>query len=455
MGKKRQSSSDFRQIHYTFVPPFILKAIARNGTQEQKNGAKESLLIDQDFRRQRSEQNSRRNRAMPRSTLVQNKRRVIFTANNTTTLPGTIVRSEGDPAVTDISVNEAYDGFGITFDFFSQIFQRNSIDDNGLDLLGTVHYRQNYNNAFWNGSQMVFGDGDGQTFLRFTKNIDVIAHELTHGITQNEADLNYKNQSGALNESLSDVFGSMVKQFSLNQTVDQADWLIGAGIFGPSINGIALRSMKNPGSAFDDPVIGKDPQPDHMDRFVNTSSDNGGVHINSGIPNKAFYLTAIRLGGHAWDVAGRIWYQTLRDQRLSNEATFKDFARLTLDHAIGLFGADVRAVVRQAWLDVGVNVRPLPDSIVNAQGRVVFLRAHDVGTGWGAVPENLDAEVIFKLDTLPSIALGFQARKNINAVTHLQMLDTLRSAFERNSRISVDYFTTSFETGFAFRIQVS
>jgi Zn-dependent metalloprotease len=169
-----------------------------------------------------------------------------------------------------------------------------------MRLDGYVHYGSLFNNAFWDGQRMVFGDGDSQIFTDFTGSLDVIGHELTHGVTEFSAGLVYENQPGALNESISDVFGSLVKQWKLGQTVDQADWLIGPEIFTPGVSGDALRSMKNPGQAYDDPRMGKDPQPDHMSRFKvlpNTrAGDNGGVHINSGIPNKAFYLFATKLG---------------------------------------------------------------------------------------------------------------------------------------------------------------
>ena len=147
-------------------------------------------------------------------------------------------------------------------------------------------------------------------FNRFTVAVDVIGHELTHGVTQFEAKLAYWDQSGALNESFSDIFRSLVKQKKLNQTADQADWLIGAGLFTSNVKGLAIRSMKEPGTAYDDPLLGKDPQPAHMRHYVNTTSDNGGVHINSGIPNRAFYLAALEIGGHAWERAGKIWYMT-------------------------------------------------------------------------------------------------------------------------------------------------
>jgi len=203
---------------------------------------------------------------------------------------------------------------------------------------------------------MVFGDGDGIYFNRFTIAMDIMGHELTHGVTGATAGLEYHDQPGALNESISDVFGSLVKQRFLGQTAAQGDWLIGAGLWTGTVNGVALRSMSAPGTAYDDPVIGKDPQPDHMSRYVNTTSDNGGVHINSGIPNKAFYLAAMAIGGNAWDIAGNIWYKTLLDSRLSATAQFQDFANLTASNANTLYGANVQSAVVQAWRDVGINV---------------------------------------------------------------------------------------------------
>jgi Zn-dependent metalloprotease len=293
------------------------------------------------------------------------KNRLVYTAANSTNLPGTLVRSEGGGPSGDAAVDEAYEGLGATFDLYWDIYGRNSIYDNGMDLIGTVHYRNQYDNASWNGTQMVFGDGDGTIFNRFTIAIDVIGHELTHGVTGATAALEYHDQPGALNESISDVFGSLVKQRSLGQTAAQADWLIGAGLFAAGINGVALRSMKAPGTAYDDPLIGKDPQPDHMDHYVKTTSDNGGVHINSGIPNKAFFLAATAIGGNSWDVAGNIWYRTLLDSRLSGAAQFQDFANLTADNAKNLSGASAKAAVVQAWLDVGIVVYPLSGQLLS------------------------------------------------------------------------------------------
>jgi Zn-dependent metalloprotease len=337
---------------HSIIPPHILEAIARNGTQSQRALAQQTLTLDRQIRLQRTA----RATAKIQSAGTAHRNRLIYTAGNSTNLPGTLVRSEGQGGSGDVAVDEAYDGLGATFDLYWDIYGRNSIDNNGLDLIATVHYGNLFDNAFWDGSQMVFGDGDGSIFNRFTIAIDVMGHELTHGVTGATAGLEYHDQPGALNESMSDVFGSLVKQRFLGQTAAQADWLIGAGLWAAGINGVALRSMKAPGTAYDDPLIGKDPQPDHMSRYDNTAGDNGGVHINSGIPNKAFYLVATAIGGNAWEVAGNIWYQTLLDSRLATTAQFQEFANFTAENANNLYGASVKDIVIQAWHDVGIEV---------------------------------------------------------------------------------------------------
>ena len=205
---------------------------------------------------------------------------------------------------------------------------------------------------------MVFGDGDGDLFNRFTIAVDVIGHELTHGVTEDEAKLTYLYQPGALNESVSDVFGSLIKQYQNKETAKQADWLIGEGLFTAKVQGTALRSMKAPGTAFDDKVLGKDSQPADMSGFVHTSQDNGGVHTNSGIPNHAFYLAATAIGGNAWEKAGQIWYDTICDRTLGHSATFSTFAGRTIAHATQRYGSNSaeRKAVMDAWRQVGVKV---------------------------------------------------------------------------------------------------
>lgn len=359
---------------FCILPPHILHQIAINGDKQERAAAVQTLAADQTLRSMRSELNAAGGPTPSPSMMLSadgEKRRTIYDTRNTQNLPGVIVRAEGAPPTKDVAVNEAYDGLGATFDFYWDVYQRNSIDDSGLPLNATVHFGRNYDNAFWNGDRMVFGDGDGKLFNRFTISLDVIGHELTHGVTQDEAQLTYSNQSGALNESISDVFGSLIKQHTLNQTADQADWLIGAGLLTKSVQGVALRSMKAPGTAYDDPVLGKDPQPAHMRNYVRTFDDNGGVHINSGIPNHAFYLAASKIGGFAWEKAGRIWYETLRDSHLRPNSSFLTFARLTVTNAARLFGAtgSEQQAVRDAWQEVGLNVVTPTPSKPKPQGQ--------------------------------------------------------------------------------------
>lgn len=338
--------------YHCIIPPDILRNVAEKGDENQRDWAYKSIEESAQMRATRTVMGLFvATAAVPAGT----KRRTVYDANQKTTLPGKLVRGEGDPKSKDAAVNEAYDGAGKTYDFFAKVFDRNSIDDRGLRLDSTVHYDVAYNNAFWNGNQMVYGDGDGQIFNGFTACLDVIGHELTHGITQYEAGLVYKNQPGALNESMSDVFGALVKQYAKKQTAEKADWLIGKGLLAKGIKGVALRSMKAPGTAYNDPLIGRDPQPGHMKDFVKTTRDNGGVHINSGIPNRAFYEVALRLGGKAWEKAGRIWYLTLRD-RLRPTSSFQDCANLTLAVAKELYGAtntEAKAV-QEGWDVVGI-----------------------------------------------------------------------------------------------------
>ena len=235
-------------------------------------------------------------------------------------------------------------------------FARASVDGAGGTLAATVHYGEKYDNAFWNGERMVFGDGDGEVFTGFTGSISVIAHELGHGVVEHSGGLEYAGQSGALNESVADVFGALTEQHVRGQTAAEASWLIGAGIFTPAVQGEALRSMKAPGTAYDDDVLGRDPQPAHMRDYVETTEDNGGVHINSGIQNKAFHLVASALGGHAWERAGRIWYLTVTGGSLPRTADFARFAAATVHVAATEYGEDSEeaVAVRTAWSAVGV-----------------------------------------------------------------------------------------------------
>ena len=328
----------------------MLREILARGTKEQRAWALRTLEHTARLRGHREAI-----AGMIVQTPAGEKRRTVYDAQHGTELPGKLVRGENNPRSKDIAVNEAYDGAGVVYDFFQKVYQRNSVDDRGMRLDSTIHYDRQYDNAFWNGVQMVYGDGDGRIFRRFTRAIDVIGHELAHGVTQYEANLNYQGQPGALNESFSDVFGSLVKQWMLKQTADKADWLIGAGLFTAKVKGVALRSMKAPGTAYNDPVLGRDPQPAHMKNLYKKADDNGGVHINSGIPNHTFYLAAVEIGGFAWEKAGKIWYLTLCD-RLRRNANFAQAADATIAVAGELYGSTSKEqkAVRNGWQKVGV-----------------------------------------------------------------------------------------------------
>ena len=289
------------------------------------------------------------------AAMTGTSRREVFDLTHGTTQQVNRKRAEGGPETDDVDVTNAYDNAGIVRRFLREELNRDSIDNLGLDLILNVHYSANYNNAFWDGDEMTFGDGDGVIFSGFPRSLDVVAHELAHGVTQFTAGLIYKGESGALNEHFSDVFGTTITQWVKGETPETADWLIGDEIMGPQLFGEALRSMRNPGAAYDNAVLGKDPQPaTYADRYTGTA-DNGGVHINSGIPNRAFYRAATELGSSL--LATRIWYHAL--QFLKPTATFSEAAKQVADSArilvkAGAVPKGATQIIRGAWRSVGV-----------------------------------------------------------------------------------------------------
>ncbi|MBT2550875.1 M4 family metallopeptidase [Arthrobacter sp. ISL-65] len=343
----------------SIVPPYILRRLAAQRSPRFSavaRAAKEALLHVGAVHAARTSAPSAP--AGIRQLEPAPVNRSVFDAKSGESLPGQVVRKEGDAATGDPAADEAYDGLGHTHILYADAFGRNSIDGMGMPLKATVHFGRMYDNAFWDGQQMVFGDGDGEVFERFTRSLSVIGHELAHGVTQFSAGLAYRNQAGAINESVSDVFGALVEQYFRKQTTAEASWLIGEGLFTPQVEGSALRSMKAPGTAYDDDVLGKDPQPDSMDSYVRTRADNGGVHFNSGIPNRAFCVVAQTLGGNAWEAPGQIWYETLTSGSLSPTSTFTAFAKATAATAKELFGEESAEhdAVRGAWETVKVKL---------------------------------------------------------------------------------------------------
>ncbi len=329
----------------TFVPPYLLERVAASSS-DAADTCRATLARDHALRASRATGAP----AVP-PTATAGAAWVVHTAHNGSTLPGDVVRSAGDPASGDAAVDEAATGVTDTLALYADAFSRSSYDGKGAQVVVTVHYEQDYDNAFWDGTQLVFGDGDGKVFGSFTQPVDVLGHEFTHAVTQFTAGLTYQGQSGALNESVSDCFGMCVKQQVLGQSADTADWLVGEGIFLPGIHARALRDMAHPGTAYDDPTIGKDPQVGDMSDYVDTTDDNGGVHTNSGIPNRAFYLAATAIGGDTWEGAGQIWYAALTGGQVTADTDFAGFAAATVAAA-----GDHADAVRQAWTTVGVSL---------------------------------------------------------------------------------------------------
>ncbi|KAF1847697.1 extracellular metalloprotease precursor [Cucurbitaria berberidis CBS 394.84] len=341
-----------------FVPPYILEAIAGSDTiaEESRHSCKHTLQHVQSYAEHRHE--------------LYTGAHVSSPSTGTGFIPEYILSAIADPKEGAIKEHEASQQTLITAD--ADCRGRSTIAKklvislerwSGLALIGSVHYKPKdtpagYNNAYWDGDakRMVFGDGDHITFDYLTDSLDVIAHELSHGFVQYTSPLKYQSQSGALNESCADVFGSMVEQWHMRQTVEDADWILGQTLFPVAFTGSALRSLKAGKAYTDDPVFGTDPQPKHMDNIFKGPGDNEGVHINSGIPNHAFYLAAKSLGGNSWEKAGKVWYKTMTSGKIPFQCDFKTFAKVTVEIAGAAFAADasVKNAIRDAWVKVGV-----------------------------------------------------------------------------------------------------
>ncbi|MFC4096779.1 M4 family metallopeptidase [Euzebyella saccharophila] len=301
------------------IPPHILEELAKRGNSSCKKTLNDTARITE-------KRQTALNHLLQREHQESRGDRYIYDCKNTYQQRVELIIEEGGEFIKDETANEAYKTSGFVRDYFKNAFGLNSIDGNGLDIISNIHYGENYNNAYWDGDEMTYGDGDGKEFTDFASAIDVVAHELAHGVTQFLSNLEYQSQPGALNEHFSDVFGTVIKQKYLNQTVEEADWLIGDSVVTEEFPGVAIRSMKAPGTANE-----FDSQPDHMDNYYNGMADNQGVHINSGIPNKAFYLSCMELG---LDDCALIWFQTLK--ALWRTANFNDMLETILATAQNL-----------------------------------------------------------------------------------------------------------------------
>ncbi len=331
------------------IPDVVFKELKKKGVDVESGS---DVRRDQDFRVKRTEF-MMVTRMLPDMELSEGKAdRYVYNSQNTGKQKLKLERKEGNPDSKDVDVNAVYESAGIVRDYFKNQLEWDSIDGNGMDLIFNVHYMLRYNNAFWDGEQMTFGDGDGVNFTGFTKALDVTGHELTHGVVQYTAGLIYKNQSGALNEHFADVFGVAIAQFNAKQTAQTADWGVGASCMLGKFKGKAIRSMKSPG----DLTLVMMAQPDHMDKIYKGTNDNGGVHINSGIPNKAFYLVSLDIGTQ---VAAKLWFEALK--LLKPSSKFKDLhkALTTSTKALALTNkvpANTIESVNKAFTSVGIIV---------------------------------------------------------------------------------------------------
>jgi Zn-dependent metalloprotease len=272
----------------------------------------------------------------------------VYDAKQTFNLPGAPVANPGNAA--DLTAKRAFDETTAVAKFYKDVFNRNSIDNQGMTMMSSVHYGQSYNNAMWDGSQMIYGDGDSQIFIDFTNGNDVIGHELTHGVTQHSLQLDYSDDAGGLNESMSDCFGSMFRQWQKGEDADSADWLIGSDIMGAAAKAkgyTCLRDMANPAAKHS-----LAPQPTQYDQIT----PGMDPHYSSGPPNLAFYTACTTLGGKSWEKIGQVWYKSLTGFGPTPQMKMKAFADRTRQVASTDYGSDpaVGAAVAKGWTAVGL-----------------------------------------------------------------------------------------------------
>lgn len=296
--------------------------------------------------------------------------RKVYTAANGTSLPGTLKMTETNNTSTDTAMQAAFDNTGTTYNFYKSVLGRDSYNGNGATLISTVHYSKNYDNAYWDGTQMVYGDGDGTQMTSLSKSLDVTAHELTHAVTEYSANLAYQNEPGALNEAMSDIMGASTESWSRNNAVDSKTWMLGEDIWTPGVSGDALRYM-------DDPAKDGESKDYYPTRYTGTQ-DYGGVHINSGIANLAFKLlvtggthprnkTTVQVTGIGIAKAREIFYRALTQYMTSN-TNFAGARAATKQAATDLYGATVALSVEQAWAAVGVGSAPTGGSTGGGTG---------------------------------------------------------------------------------------
>ena len=338
----------YRSMCCFIVPPGVLKKYARDGAIDAatRKSLQDTYVETERLRGLREAHRIATLRDADRflaGAAVHLPAQHLFDCVHRKGLPGKAVAAPAGAFKT------VFDTTAKVVEFYKTVLGRNSVDNKGFDLPSSLHYAKNYDNAFWNGSQMVYGDGDGKLFGEMYLSPDVIGHELTHGVTQNLSALRYEGESGALNESISDVFGTVFNQWLNDWAVTEPrGWLVGAGIMAPAALAkgfTCLRDMAQPSAPHC-----LSPQPELYSKIDPTAD----VHENSGVPNKAFANFARAAGGQAWGHAIKAWYDTCINRALRSDATFSEFAALTIASALKLGGAALQSQCASAWAEVGV-----------------------------------------------------------------------------------------------------
>ncbi len=402
------------------------------------------------------------------SQLPHAKSRSVYTAGGTDMVPGTLRRSEGGVPVGDVDTDRAYLYAGTTYDYFFSTHGRDSFDNAGGAIISTVHYDdtpgdgESYGNAFWSGiaGQMVYGDG-------YASADDVVAHELTHAVTEHSADLLYYYQSGALNESMSDVFGETVDIETGNGN-DTAGvrWLMGEDL---PIG--AIRNMMNPNLGNDPGKMSDSAQFRCVaDGWTNPNGDSGGVHTNSGVPNHAYALTVDggtyngrTVTGIGLLKAAKIWYRALTVY-LTSGSTFLDSYNALIQSCSDLTGTNgitaanctqvttaLQAVeMNQPWGCAGAVQAPALcpsgtlttayfDGAEASNANWVFSQEAGAGGGWGRITGLAKSGTVSYRGTTPVVASVHSLSMNAGVVVPAGGRAYFDSAFEFESSAGVMY----------------
>lgn len=362
--------------NYAFLPPWILKnRLAHDNNLEDTRLCYQhiQLLLDKHGRSDDSTTFSEPGYPAEKKSAdnpLAAHRRVIH-LKNLTVVPGLYYREDKKAknaqhtatVKSDTDTDNMFEYLEIIYTFFADVFDYESFDNHNATISAMTHYGRGYCNAFWNGTHLVFGAGDltassSPLFMSFAQ-LDIATHEYGHAVIDHLSPLMYNRQSGALNESICDVFTVMLGHYQQQHKSHEGDWSIGRTLFTKSSGIKALRSLSAPGSAYNHPTIGRDKQISHMRDYIelpdNAENDNGGVHRYSGIPNHAFYHFATALGGYSWEIAGQVWFDTLRHANLPPECDFLMFARETVLIAQDNYGDNTAGILLNAWDAVGLN----------------------------------------------------------------------------------------------------